>query len=321
MPTTMPTTCSLWSPTEVLKIDPDAPRFTCVGYAPSKGRRCHNPIAAANRQEASELLTRMSRIDPSSSRLDSKLEALAPRLLCRRWHQNQAESITEKWNDRIERFVAAKVAREEVIENTSLATSIADARRTLRALSNAIESSRVTLARDIMQAPSRRRIPTASRIETSSSAPRAESSDHHSTVLLSESQREAAAEQGQERQRQQILVPSTEQPHAVPVSPVTSQEIPENHVQQEEILEASQPVEESETASIQSAPTQEPSAAEEHHIWSRRRIERDCSICCEDLSNGESLVWCKTQCGQNYHRECINTWLETNEHTKTCPYW
>ena len=74
----------LWSPSEVLQLDLNSSGSTCIGYAPSKGRRCHNPIAYDNRQEAVNILTAMSLLDPHSKRIDKRLDELAPRLLCRR---------------------------------------------------------------------------------------------------------------------------------------------------------------------------------------------------------------------------------------------
>ncbi|KAL9127962.1 MAG: hypothetical protein Q9175_007630, partial [Cornicularia normoerica] len=101
-----------WVPAEVLQLDPNSSDFTCVGYAASKGRQCHNPIARANRQEAAKVLREMSRHDPQSRRLDDQLEELASRLLCRRWHQNQAADMKGQWHRDIERYQAATVRAE-----------------------------------------------------------------------------------------------------------------------------------------------------------------------------------------------------------------
>ncbi|KAL4969033.1 uncharacterized protein BDV14DRAFT_166158 [Aspergillus stella-maris] len=72
----------------------------------------------------------------------------------------------------------------------------------------------------------------------------------------------------------------------------------------------------------------------------RRPIEGDCSICLESLhrSHGsdddsddtdstdedneeeeeQEVAWCKTQCGNNYHKNCIEQWLGTAVKS-TCP--
>ena len=47
---------------------------------------------------------------------------------------------------------------------------------------------------------------------------------------------------------------------------------------------------------------------------------QDCSICYEELQDGNSLVSCKVQCKQRFHEECIKTWFQSSE-KRTCPYW
>ncbi|KGO41730.1 Zinc finger, RING-type [Penicillium expansum] len=38
----------------------------------------------------------------------------------------------------------------------------------------------------------------------------------------------------------------------------------------------------------------------------------------DDEEHPEELVWCKARCGVNFHKKCIDQWLETN-HASTCP--
>ncbi len=335
----MPFTCSRWDASNVLKVDPNSPSFTCVGYAPSKGRRCRNAIAAANCHEASKLLTQMSRLDPSSSRLDDMLETLAPRLLCRRWHQNQAHSITEKWNDRIDRFRATENTREETREvmsgTTNLSASLTNATRSLTALSNAVESSRELLANYSGQALLPARISTAPQTENPVSSPEAVLPEGSITVLAAEV--EAHLEPRRESLSEHTLTSMTERADTSLVSPAIEQETVIAEASRDgHGPAASQNSEESESnpatpVTLQQTPVEDDHpegtrVADEHnhrvhHPSRRRRIEGDCSICCEVFRNEENLVWCRTQCGQNYHRECISLWLETDEHTKTCPYW
>ncbi|KAF6239316.1 hypothetical protein HO173_002578 [Letharia columbiana] len=100
-----------WEPAEVLRLDPYSSGFTCIGYAPSKGRRCRNPIACANRQDSAKILLEISKLDPQSQRVDDELEDLASRLLCRRWHQDQALDMKRQWRRNIESYRAAETAR------------------------------------------------------------------------------------------------------------------------------------------------------------------------------------------------------------------
>lgn len=199
-----------WAPTEVLELDPNSFGFTCIGHAPSKGRRCRNPIASVNRQEGAKILLQMSRLDPHSQRLDDKLEELASRLLCKRWHQNQAAGMKRRWHCAVESYLAAENARREELRE------------------------RENSERDEAEADER------------------EPGEH-----------------------------------------------------------------------VHPAPTREQPHGESHHTHDRRAVEGDCSICCEDLSSGGDTPWCRAQCRQNFHADCLNLWHASQEadgRVKTCPY-
>lgn len=95
----------LWNPCDTLGIinsDPGYQRITCVGYAPSQGRRCRNPINANNRDFIMDTLEEIGYVNPDSATVISRLRAIASRALCVRYHQNQAGTILEQWRDKIE---------------------------------------------------------------------------------------------------------------------------------------------------------------------------------------------------------------------------
>lgn len=89
-----------WDPHTTLGIiNPDQGTFTCVGYAPSKHRRCRNPIARAGRDfvyELLELLALISTSTRSSHEFAILLQEAACRSLCWR-HDNQVASVVEQW--------------------------------------------------------------------------------------------------------------------------------------------------------------------------------------------------------------------------------
>ena len=201
-----------WAPTEILELDLNSSEFRCVGYATSKGRRCRNPIACANRQEASKVLLEMSRLDPQSQRLDEKLEELASRLLCKRNHQNQGADMKRQWSCKIENYLAAENSRLEALGGR----------------------------------------------------------ENHETDEDETDQRES-------EEHVHAHAHAHERPHA-----------------------------------------------ESLHTHDRRAIEGDCAICCDDLSTGSDTVWCRAQCRQNFHAECLNLWHASqvaHDYVKTCPYW
>ncbi|RDA86198.1 hypothetical protein CP532_3477 [Ophiocordyceps camponoti-leonardi (nom. inval.)] len=53
----------------------------------------------------------------------------------------------------------------------------------------------------------------------------------------------------------------------------------------------------------------------------RRPIEGDCSICFCELQGDDPqpIVWCRAECGQNIHRQCMDTWLQSSEGPPRCP--
>ena len=111
----MSTFTSQWDPEKVLGIGEVSLGITCVGHAHSENRRCHNAIAAVNRERASNLLQEMSRMEVLWPRLEKSLKELARFLLYKRQHQNQLPSVLEKWRNLIERFQVQEAANQDII--------------------------------------------------------------------------------------------------------------------------------------------------------------------------------------------------------------
>ena len=84
-------------------INPDRGHCTCVGHAPSKGRRCQNPIAQHNRQSAFTLIDCLEQDYLEKNLKKKALQEIASLLLCVRYHRDQAEQVAVKWHSRIER--------------------------------------------------------------------------------------------------------------------------------------------------------------------------------------------------------------------------
>lgn len=105
----------LWDPSELLEIvNPDRGTFTCVGYAPSKGRRCQNPIAAHNRNAVYSMLDNMARFEPGSKAAAANLREIANRSLCVRYHQHQVETVVADWQRRMSTARTAKTQQKHV---------------------------------------------------------------------------------------------------------------------------------------------------------------------------------------------------------------
>lgn len=97
----------LWDPSKILGIintDPGYQRITCIGNAPSQGRRCRNPIRADNREFIMKTLDDISYLHPESAAVLSRLRTIAGPALCVRNHQNQAETIVMQWQRKIQQL-------------------------------------------------------------------------------------------------------------------------------------------------------------------------------------------------------------------------
>src|SRR6266498_2191778 len=99
-----PLMSSLPSLSEIIDVDPSASDFTCVGYAPSQRRRCHNPIHRDNRSAAESILAEGDEELQQGGFLEDFLMELAPRVLCKRWHQGQVNTIVSGWMKRVSAF-------------------------------------------------------------------------------------------------------------------------------------------------------------------------------------------------------------------------
>ena len=323
-------TTTLWAPAEILQFEPNSLSLTCIGHAKTQGRRCRNPIAYANRQEAAKILLDMARLDPGSPRLDSELEELASRLLCRRWHQDQAGAIRSQWRRDIQNHQDFENARRgerlRMVERPITSARAPVVQTRVRATRREIvtssittsvtrESSSVTIVSVVMREESSELETNApseeaetprqqTNVESQSSNQQQETTDHHADI--SRPDPSAVEPTGH------TTVPSVE------VQYTTAREEP----QQEPMSEAEP------AAPISSAPAQTQQSQHEdshpsHH--DRRAIEGECAICCEDYSpDGGDTTWCRAQCRQNFHAECIDLWhasQEADEREKTCPYW
>ncbi|MCJ1451132.1 hypothetical protein MMC28_001467 [Mycoblastus sanguinarius] len=368
-----------WNACDVLNVDPSVDDFRCVGYAGSKKRKCRNPIAAANCQEASKALLQMSRLDPSSARISEMLETLAKRVLCKRNHQNQRASVTERWRSDLARFRAAEpsldepnatetlseplanltrvvnrqnvdatetlseiladltmiISHQDINTTQDLSATLANFRRTMTTSLRVGESLRATPASSVAPptpiswTPSTLRNDSASSVvaqevyaerelETTSTHPvpgQSEESDARS-VSPNTVQRTPVPED-QSREDQTEASPQTEQSSDSPISPESQQQtVAEGDPTEETTVDEA----DSEEDLVMWEDVDEEHTEREHHTPNRRRIEGNCSICHEELGSGEELAYCEARCGQNFHEECINTWLSSGEHTQTCPW-
>ena len=265
-------------------------------------------------------------LNPHSESLDKRLEGLAPRLLCRRWHQNQASDMKTLWRNEIEKHYPAtvRIERYAIVERYSViyAPSVAATSTIVRPRAEPRTTSQTTafVAHSSVQASAleplrvapiseaRTRTRRSNDLNGQESRPQAEPSPPSSTppdVTL------------QER--------NLPEPNSPPTSPVTESTRNTSSTAPQDSTAISREVshESSSVEPVVPEPTTKQEPPEEPlHTHTRRAIEGDCSICCEELRSDDATVWCKAQCRQNFHAGCINTWLVFQEEwRKSCPYW
>lgn len=97
----------LWNPSKTLGIintDPGYQRITCVGHAPSKGRRCRISLRGDNVDFITNTLDEIAYLQPNSPEVLSRLRAISGAALCVRYHQGQAGTIVRQWQRSIQQL-------------------------------------------------------------------------------------------------------------------------------------------------------------------------------------------------------------------------
>ena len=381
-----------WNATNVLRIEN---LFTCVGHAPSKGRKCRNPIAAANREWASEILSRMESVDVMTANLKEHLEELAPRILCKRYHQNQAATMVSRWLREVESLKADRMRQraQAVVPSPSTSRPAPTWVSPSRSAGDAISIPRVrprqvqtpaisrSLPAPSQQLPTPPTTPTRRRNHETGSitAPRpvpsttpAPSPAHtpsptpirSSTPVPSTTHAQPPTTVTSPTPITPLTPVTTPTPAPSPPaagaaepSPAPIEQYPEADLTPHTLSleECSICYEDIPTNTGISSEcdhafhascintwleTQDPSQARQcpycRSPWTRQKVEGDCCICLDRLlhnydDNGESdgrgesereLVWCKSRCGQNFHKQCMDSWLSasaTRERMGRCP--
>lgn len=55
-------------------------------------------------------------------------------------------------------------------------------------------------------------------------------------------------------------------------------------------------------------------------VVKQKPLEDICPICLDDLSNGESIEYCKYSCGKSIHKQCFDMWSKHRGQSKSCVF-
>lgn len=288
---------ALWDPVAALQlVNPDREKITCVGYAPTQGRRCRNPIAAHNVSAAKETLSNLSRRIPHDGLMEAELHNVASRLLCVRYHQGQWKGVVERtWKPCVrreleyylaERARPAPVLREAApgqASNESRSSSVMTVWPSSRQSTSGAVTPLTTIAQGSRTQPPQATVTTP--------AP----NEYTLPGVLS------AQPAPRELTLQAVTIPDD---HGV---------LDDNPVQEDVIPE--------QAAGTGIEPPAVVCTAE--HV-ARRSTEDNCVICQRSLAFEplENIVWCKGQCGKNLHVACWQQWSEyLRRGPVRCVYW
>ncbi|CAI7648239.1 unnamed protein product [Penicillium pancosmium] len=345
----------------IINLQPDSEPW-CAGYAPSRGRRCQASTNAHGRRCAMDILDEATEDLRAGDSIDDLLKELAPYVLCRRFHQNQASDLARRWRKQVSSFVESRrssptqrtvqnntgirrqVPRRQTSEEqfevrlremkqrieellwiedfdglpaTSLRSQVLnDARHMIRTI-GAINNSPTTPTDNIAQPRGDFITPVETPIRSLSDSTRSEISRN------SASSRERLATSSE---------PSSLRSEATTTMPPTSDSAPQavntqrsTHSTESATRKAREPQsygtddeEEEEDEGDEETDEEE----DEGHDDSDDSGDEQGYYSDDDEPEVEveedGLVWCKAQCGVNYHRECIEKWLRSG-HYDSCP--
>ncbi|KAH7063150.1 hypothetical protein B0J12DRAFT_694077 [Macrophomina phaseolina] len=372
--------CKITEPT-----NPEKGRFSCVGYAPTQGRRCWNIVNSADISSFEAQLRSFTEADlrhPDAR--SSKLRAMAGHGLCVRYHRKtQITEVASRWDHEITIWLRRRAAVEQqsprvserprarVSPNTSASSPIR-ARETGASETHSPRATAPTTVQEAYNTPreeiietvertsglqsvSRERIRptlassprvasfTSSRMSTLESLPSPPRSEFTFTaqrqpIAVNSSHapghvRDYAGIFAPSRPRTAVLAGQTGAPSTtVPVSP------PQAHPTTTPVQQATSPaaIPEGVPSPVDSVmispvaptapPAPEPAPCTQDHAR-RKTTDDECPICQSSMATNElaDLVWCKAQCGTNFHRECWTMWERTRRSSRsysslTCVY-
>lgn len=329
-----------WNPSEILKVEDT---LTCSGWAHSKGRRCCNQIARKNRDLATKIMEDMALLDVRTTDFDDTLLAsLAKRLLCRTYHvkdPNQHTALRRQWGKEIATYKVTLIARQTPATTAPESPSV-----TVESLQRELETMRATMALLLQRTAESAGVEHVPSVASSSLAPQtnhvnqatslhnaaqtaqtqADSSQHlhpvagHQTVNIAINTANTLPPSGTTGENHPPIqlpptIPSPNQPTDA-VSPPQPSLTP--------TLPASTPHNDTPSTPQSPTPSPVPTQTHQHPLPTRKPLSGPCTICCEDLRDEENISWCKAQCGQNFHADCVGVWLAILEDGQgTCPFW
>lgn len=336
----------IWNAHELFELyNPTHQSFSCKGWAPSRGRRCHNP--PASRVTVNNILHRLSMREPDETEMYDDLLEAAELSCCRAYHQGQADKIAMTWSGLVrdmkrtrlaERREEARMAEVRWVEAASEAVSTSSGhsrgRRAIRAPAPAMIDTEYD-SREMSPARSTLSLSSSASLESFSSAmsslpiltpssprgsigstPSSPSTSSHASVSTGSSGiRTSSSTRSSGSGRTASSIPSTSFSIPTTLTATTTSSLDSMTFALSTVLEQVHALQ----AELERLRTTRCSTA---HVI-RRSLTEDCAICYERLSDTAfgDLVWCKSQCGRSVHKECWEHWSRASTSPAKCVHW
>jgi hypothetical protein len=327
-----------WNPTDILQLC-DGGR--CLGYAPSKGRRCRISIGYRDTRRCQTLIIEIAEQRPEPCLLKPMLESLAFHGLCERFHRYQVDDMVRKWSriilsayppiplDLIQNDISSaisstssppislvSISRQSTSTLTASSVSLPD-RSEVEVLQSTIEAMQETIRTaqrrlEVLQyaPPAASVTPSMSRVSTSDI----------STVHLSRSSTTQSIINS--------LLPTNTTRAPSGSAPTSTPETGIEALQSSTTLRASPQTASSLTAFATGQPITQPFARPRtcgrSHVR-RLPLDEECPICYDNTliseCNSSEVIWCRSGCGRSVHASCFDNWrtqCTEQEQSLTC---
>ncbi|KAE8370599.1 hypothetical protein BDV27DRAFT_151859 [Aspergillus caelatus] len=274
----------------------------CAGYAISQGRRCCRPIIASDCAAACSLLDEAIDKLHAGCSIDQFFQNLAPLVLCKSSHQNQASHLMATWGRQIRNFHIIQTAWQDplVFEHeyrTGLAQMIARSDEVVTDIHNCLDPSHVgslwTRVMAATSATSQLRTERYSSTSTDTNLQRFEL-----PTMRSEARSSAhPARAGTTGSSSSSVLRRCVEGNCVICQLLLWEP---GHSTDEEEINCNRDEKDNKEGQI------------EHTLIHSRTLQE-----CDKL-----LVWCKKRCGTNFHKSCMDRWVEAcqkDSHPVQCP--
>ncbi|KAJ5267112.1 hypothetical protein N7478_009920 [Penicillium angulare] len=337
---------------EIIKLQPEGEPW-CAGYAPSQGRRCHARTNARGRRSAMMLLNEGTKDLRAGRSIDELLEDLAPHVLCTRFHQNQALDLARRWKRDLRVYLDSQAA--STLPSTPV--RIPSRRTDLEPTEAYLEERTAILYQRIHDAMEElKRLENIRMSQTAISTHHTDSASRDTGIRVRTTRAESTPSRNIPSRR--VRTDSTRfSNQSTAIAPLPVQAQVSHQIRAVPIL-SSRPQDPPIIPALGSPRNSDPQ--NETPQTNRRDVEGECGICLcnlhspqqhtipdeeieerseesgsddddeqseteyEDIHQDEELTWCKACCGINFHKACIDQWLEADQwretnRAPTCP--